>query len=81
MSRTEGGFDTARTTAAEQDRIHREQRQADALAYLTRKNLHVADADGVNVAEVLGLVESPKPQRAPRRRIGGTRTSNPIKES
>ncbi|MEU4367523.1 hypothetical protein [Micromonospora chersina] len=67
----EGGYDTARLTAAEADRVAREQRQADALSYLTRKGLDVPDANGVNLAEVLGLVESPKPKRTPRKRIGG----------
>lgn len=67
----EGGYDTARLTAAESDRIAREERQADALRYLTRKRLDVPDANGVNLAEVLGLVESAPPKRKPRKRIGG----------
>ena len=74
MSRTEGGYDTARITASEQDRVHREQRQADALAYLTR-------TDNLDVAEILGLVESPKPKREPRNRIPGARPAKSRKES
>lgn len=43
-----GGMDTSRMSAAEQDRLHREARQADALAYLTRRGLD-------DVAVILGL--------------------------
>jgi hypothetical protein len=47
-----GGLDTTRMSAAEQDRVHREARQADALAYLTRRGLD-------DVAVILGLVPEP----------------------
>ncbi|MFG3709510.1 hypothetical protein [Micromonospora sp. NPDC047730] len=67
IDRLDGGMDTARVTASEQDRIHREQRQADALAYLTRKGLD-------DVAEILGLTPSPKPKREPRKHARKTPT-------
>jgi hypothetical protein len=60
-----GGTDTARTSAAEQDRIARAERQAAALAYLIR----TGNAD---VAEPLGLVEPPA---RPRRRTKAATTS------
>ena len=64
--RTDSGYSTARVSASQQDRLAREQRQADALAYLHRKGLDVPDANGVNVAEILGLVRPSTP--APRRK-------------
>jgi len=62
----EGGYDTARITASEQDQLAREQRKTDALAYLTRTG-------NLDIAPALGLVDSPKPKRTPRKRIGGER--------
>jgi hypothetical protein len=47
----EGGYDTARLSAAESDRIAREERQADARRYLTR----TGHAD---LLPMLGLAES-----------------------
>ena len=59
----EGGYETARLTAAEQDRVARQQREADALAFLTR-------TDNLDVAVILGLIQPAKPSRG-RRRING----------
>lgn len=66
MSRTDGGYDTARITASEQDRIHREQREADARRYLLARDLN-------DIAEILGLIDSPPPKRQPRNRIPKSR--------
>ena len=59
----DGGLSTARVSAAEADRAHREQQEADALRYLLRK-------DAADVAEMLGLVEptDPEPARKVRRK-------------
>ncbi|MDM4721126.1 hypothetical protein QTQ03_25460 [Micromonospora sp. WMMA1363] len=59
IDRIDGGTNTARLSAAEQDRIAREQRQAHALAYLRRRGL---DGPG-DIAEILGLIEPAKPRR------------------
>ncbi|MCX5066954.1 hypothetical protein OOJ91_13965 [Micromonospora lupini] len=64
LDRIDGGSHTARVSAAVQDRIAREERQADALAYLTRTGqLDV-------VAEALGLVEPETETPEPKRRLG-----------
>ncbi|MFC4146582.1 hypothetical protein ACFO0M_09975 [Micromonospora mangrovi] len=63
----DGGVDTARVSGAAADRIHREQRQADARAYLERTG-------NEDLLPVLGLVESVPPKRQPRKRVGGGRT-------
>lgn len=57
-----GGMDTARVSAAAEDRAHREQREADARRYLLRRGLD-------DIAEILGLVEPASP--APRRNARG----------
>lgn len=57
IDRIDGGVNTARVSAADADRQHREQRQADALAYLTRTG-------NTDVAEALGLVPPPVPRTA-----------------
>lgn len=62
IDRLDGGMDTARVSAAEQDRRARAQREADALAYLTRTG-------NDDIAEVLGLVDAPLPKREPRKRV------------
>ncbi len=62
MSRAEGGMDTTRLTAAEQDRIWRLEREAKARRYLLRRGM-------VDVAEILGLVEPAQP--SPTRRSHG----------
>jgi hypothetical protein len=51
IDRQDGGYNTARVSAAEGDRIAREQRQADARRYLTR----TGHAD---LLPMLGLAES-----------------------
>ncbi|MDG4796177.1 hypothetical protein [Micromonospora sp. WMMD1082] len=56
----DGGLSTARVSAAEADRAHREQQEADALRWLLR-NGHA------DVAEMLGLVEPDRP--APRGKV------------
>lgn len=67
-----GGYDTARLTAAEQDRIARQERETLALAWLTRHG----HADGPqSVAAMLGLVPSDVPERA-RRRVNGHRMAS-----
>ncbi|MEV4197061.1 hypothetical protein [Micromonospora globbae] len=48
LDRIDGGMDATRLSAAEQDRARREQRQADALAYLLARDL-------ADVAEILGI--------------------------
>ncbi|MGC1213263.1 MAG: hypothetical protein WA890_18585 [Micromonospora sp.] len=53
LDRIDGGYATARVSAAEQDKLAREEREAAALAYLTRNGLD-------DIAEILGLVEQPK---------------------
>ncbi|MCT2280656.1 hypothetical protein M3G91_23860 [Micromonospora chalcea] len=63
-TRLDGGVDTARVSAAEADRIHREQRQADARTYLER----TGNAD---LLPILGLVESAPPTHQRRKRVGG----------
>lgn len=73
MSRAEGGYDTARVTAAEADRLHREQRQADALAFLTRTG-------NLDVAPALGLAASAKPAPKPKPRKRAPRPK-PSRES
>lgn len=60
----EGGYDTTHLSAAAQDKVWRAEKQADALAYLTR----TGNAD---VAEILGLVEPATPSPRRRQRIGG----------
>lgn len=47
-----GGMDTSRMSAAAQDRLYREAKQADALRYLTRRGLD-------DVAVILGLTPEP----------------------
>lgn len=52
-----GGNAALYLSVVEQEKQRRAQSQADALAYLTRRDLH-------DVAEILGLVESsPGPRR------------------
>ena len=66
MKRPDGGYDTARVSAAEQDRIHREQQQADARRWLLARDL-------ADVAEILGLVAPATPAPRARKKVGGTR--------
>ncbi|MEU5939381.1 hypothetical protein ABZ807_09340 [Micromonospora sp. NPDC047548] len=49
----DGGYDTARLTASEQDKAWRAERQAKALAFLT-------STGNDDVAEILGLTEPSK---------------------
>ena len=63
LDRIDGGYATARLSAAQEDKAAREQREADALRYLRRKGLD-------DVAEILGLIQPAKPSRG-RRRING----------
>ncbi|MGW5556903.1 hypothetical protein ACWER9_06725 [Micromonospora sp. NPDC003944] len=63
FDRIDGGMHTARVSAAEQDRIHREERETDARAWLLR-NGHD------DVAEMLGLVEPETESPDPKRRNG-----------
>lgn len=63
-TRLDGGVDTARVSAAESDRIHREQRQADARTYLER----TGNAD---LLPILGLAESAPAIRPRRKQVGG----------
>lgn len=58
----DGGYSTARLSAAQQDRLAREEREAAALAYLRGRGL---DGPG-DVAEILGLI--PPTVRPPRRK-------------
>ncbi|MGW9196080.1 hypothetical protein [Micromonospora chersina] len=65
-----GGYDTARLSAAEQDRLAREERQADALRYLERHG----EADGEDsIAAMLGLIEVPGRKF---RRVNGHRVAS-----
>ena len=65
-----GGYDTARLTATEQDRLAREEREADALRYLTRHG----EADGEDsIAAILGLVDVPGRKY---RRVNGHRVAS-----
>ena len=67
-----GGYDTARLTAAEQDLLARQEREALALRWLTSHGL----ADGPeSIAAMLGLVASDAPERA-RRRVYGHRMAS-----
>lgn len=53
----EGGYETARLTAAEQDQTARQEREDAARRYLLGRGLD-------DVAEILGLVEQPtQPKR------------------
>ncbi|MER5703503.1 hypothetical protein ABT023_16380 [Micromonospora sp. NPDC002296] len=67
IDRIDGGVNTARVSAAEADRIYREQRQADALRFLRKRGLD-------DVAEILGLVEPATPAPQVRDRIGSGKT-------
>ena len=63
----EGGYDTARLSAAQADRAARAAREADALAYLTRRG-------GLDdIAQMLGLAASPEPKVTRRSKVGGDR--------
>ena len=65
-----GGYDTARLTATEQDRLAREEREADALRWLQRHG----EADGPDsIAAMLGLVEVPGRKF---RRVNGHRVAS-----
>ncbi|MCX4470494.1 hypothetical protein OOK41_09260 [Micromonospora sp. NBC_01655] len=66
LDRIDGGVNTARVSAAEADRIHREQRQDSARSYLLARGLD-------DVAEILGLVEPASPAPRTRQRIGGAK--------
>ncbi|MGW3608984.1 hypothetical protein ACWD6N_03695 [Micromonospora sp. NPDC005163] len=63
FDRIDGGSHTARVSAAEQDRLWREEREADARAWLLRKGLR-------DVAEILGLVAPATEPADPKRRHG-----------
>ena len=65
-----GGYETARLSAAEQDRLAREEREADALRYLTRHGL----VDGEDsIAAILGLIDVPGRKY---RRVNGHRVAS-----
>ncbi|MBM0274108.1 hypothetical protein [Micromonospora tarensis] len=66
IDRIDGGTNTARLSAAEQDKLYRAERQAKALKFLL-------DRGENEVAEILGLIPptTPGPTRQPRRRIPG----------
>ncbi|WP_328339471.1 hypothetical protein [Micromonospora sp. NBC_00421] len=66
LDRLDAGMHTARVSAAEQDRIHREQRQADARRWLL-------DRGHADIAEILGLTEPAVPVKRGRSRVGGSR--------
>lgn len=60
-NRIDGGVNTARLSAAEQDRVHREEREAKARRFLLDRDLR-------DVAEILGLIPptTPSPRARPR---------------
>ena len=63
IDRMDGGYATARLTAAEQDRLARQERQELALRWLRRRGLD-------DIAEILGLAEPATPGRSLRRLNG-----------
>ncbi|WKU07976.1 hypothetical protein [Micromonospora sp. HUAS LYJ1] len=66
LDRLDAGAHTARVSAAEQDRLHREAREDAARRYLLTRGLD-------DVAEILGLTEPAVPVKRSRSRAGGSR--------
>lgn len=66
IDRTDGGSHTARVSAAEADRIHRQQRQEAARRWLLARGLD-------DIAEILGVVDPATAGPRARRRVGGAR--------